>query len=378
MGAIFMGGNNMPEITPVVDNSSATPSPAPVTPEPVVTEPVVQSAPAQTFEPGSRDPKLLEALLQGADPNSLFKQPTPAAPVEPQPPVTPPATPPAQPPQPDPAVEPQVDIPDKFKNPDGSVNVPALAKSYIEAQKLIGDQGNRLGQVNQLINEFQQMKSVIEQLQQGGQPPAQVQQPGQPQQQPQPEPELTEEQELELYYENPVAYQKKQSEKLLKQVQNMLQEGLKPVVPLVQENLYNKQVATYQEQVEKFVADPQHGDFYELLPLMQNVIDQNPWIEQVPNAVEVAYNMAKGMRPAPPPPPTVEQLLQDQNYRQKILSDPTIQAEIRKSYVQDVQQGAPPMTIGSQPGGVSVSTPAERPKSAREAGTMLARMFRGS
>lgn len=342
-----------------VDNSaSSSPEPVQVAPEGATQAPT-QEQQAPVFQPGDRSPELLQAILDGADPTTLFSaQPEAAAEPEPQQPI-------AQ----EPPVQPEPQIPDKFRNSDGTLNANALLKSYMDIERAYGEQGNRMGQ---MIREFQQLRETI---QQGQQPQTQQAQPEH-----EPEPELTPEQELEKYYEDPVGFQRAREQKLLETVQKMVQEAIQPLNPVVEKMEYDRKVRDFAQQIAEFTADGRNADYYDLAPQMQQIINKyGDAITSLPNAVEVIYTMAKGTipPPAPPePPPTVEQMLTDPNIRQKIVSDPNIVAEITKGYVQEVKSGAPPVVLGTQQGGVPLAAPSEKPRSVREASSIFSRFLR--
>ena len=373
--------------TPVVDNSMPTASPAPAAPEPVTaasaSTPVAQPTPQ--FQPGDRSPELFEALLnlpEGTDPSTLFKSPETATPAAATQPPTTPAPAPAAPP----VTEPQ--IPDKFKNPDGTPNIAALVKSYTELERAYGEQGNKLGQMSQLQQELQQLKTlIITQLQNPAQPaqPAAVSEPEAPKF---PwEMELTPEEkeaELEEYYKDPLAAQTKRDQMTMQAMEHrfktMLEEKLAPLAPAVETYQQQVEVQTYKNRLQEFAqANPDFGDY---IPEIQAISKQiSPAalkaMEQAgQDSIRFLYDTAKSLKPpAAPPVPTVEELITKPEYRQKILSDPNIKNEILKSQIQAVQNGAPPTVISGQPGGVPPAAPAEHAGSVREAGRLAARFF---
>lgn len=368
-----------------VDNSVPSASPAPAAPEPAAA-PAPEATPAGTPEASpaqaagtpQRDPALLQAILDGADPNALFGNPEPtAAATEPQPAVT---EAPEQPGQ-DPQAALAVQIPDKFKNPDGTPNIEAMAKSYMELERAFGEQGNKLGTVTQLLQEIATK----------GQTNAQAAPPAQPQPAEEIpkfpwETEMTPEEKevaLEEYYADPLAAQAKRDQQTIMameyRMQKTLENVLKPLAPIVEKQQYEAEVNNYAAQLQNFAQA--HPDVQEILPAMQ-VIAQAMGSSAIKameanreNPLDAIYAAAKALhRPAPPPPPTPEQLIADPNYRQKIVTDPNIKNEILKSTITGIKDGQPPPVIGSQVG-VPPATPSEKPKSAREATSMLSRML---
>jgi len=361
-----------------VDNSASSASPAPAAPEPAAAptpEVTPESTKAQVSGPPQRDPAILNAILDGADPTKLFGQPEPSADPAPQPALTPEGTPPA-------TAEPRFQIPDKFLNPDGTPNVEAMAKSYTELERAFGEQGNKLGTMTQLLQDF---------VNKGGQPPAATA----PAAEPEPAEEIPKfpweeelspeerEQALEEFYADPLAAQEKRDQKTIKameyRIKKTLESVLKPLAPVVEKQRYDAEVNNYTNQLNDFAQA--HPDVQEVLPAMKIVAEAighnaiKAMEKAGQNPLEALYTVAKGLnRPAPPPPPTPEQLIADPNYRQKIVSDPNIKNEILKSSIAAIKDGQPPPVIGSQVG-VPPATPSEKPKSAREATSMLSRML---
>ncbi|MCL6557458.1 MAG: hypothetical protein K6U74_01410 [Firmicutes bacterium] len=244
-------------------------------------------------------------------------------------------------------------IPDKFKNPDRTVNTAALMKSYLGMEKVLGEQGQKLSIIPQLERQIQILQSQLSQV---------TQQPGQPQTQPQTapassEPELTPEQIKEMnekfledFYENPV-------QTIANMATRIAQDMVNPIAQTVEQS---KQVHEFTAQIEDFAE--KNPDVADLWPDMLKILDANKHLADLPNGLEVIYKMAKAEKygtppPAPPAPPTPEQLLQDPAFRAKILADPGIKNEILKGYVQEIKSGQPPVVIGNQPGSLPPAAP---------------------
>lgn len=372
---------------PQVDNP-IQPSPEPA-PEPA---PDMSANPDQPMEPQQqtidpRSPEALQALLDGADPKVLFGEQAESQaelelPLEPgqQEEQT------AEPPQP---TEPQLEVPDKFKNQDGTLNQEALLKSYIGLEKKLGEQGQQLGQMSQLQQQLQQLQGYIQQ--QAQMQWAAAQQPQPQEQQPETpkfpwEVEMSEEEKqkaIEEYYEDPLAAQAKRDQQTMQAMeykfQQKLQEALEPLTPVVQQYQYQQEVLGFQQQIQEFMQDEQHSDFAEYVPQMKEILQKHgAALKQLPNAVEVVYNWAKGMNPPQAPQPSVDELLQSPEVKQKLLNDESLKNEIIKGYMTQVRQGQPPATIGSQPGGTPVATPGEKIRSVREASSAFRRALQRS
>lgn len=319
---------------PIVDNSGGQLPVSGVTPA-ASAEPAQPAAAPQEIPPGV-DPRTVMknpiAELLGANINPG----TPEG-LEPLAPVGDPAAPaPAATAQPgitgeiDPAL-----VPDKFKNPDGTINYVELARGYREIESLAGRQGNQLNQ----------MQRQLQELQRGPQP-------GQPQQtapvQPEP-PQMTPEQIkemnerfLESFYENPI-------QTVYEMAANIAREAVQPIAQTVQQG---QQVQTFSSEIEAFAE--QNPDMVDVYPDMVSILEANPHIADFPNALDTLYKMAKGQKygTPPPAPPTLEQLLQDPANLQKVLENPAVKNAILSNYAQSVKAGQPPVVIGSQPGAV--------------------------
>jgi hypothetical protein len=320
-------------------------------------------------------------MPDGADPATLFQ--APAAAIPPQ--VAAPE-PPAQPGQgQQPALIDQ--IPDKFKNPDGTIKSEALLKSYVGMEKVLGEQGDRLGKTERQLQEF---------LQRAAQPPQPPVQPAQPAAPPAPAPEVPkfpwevemtpEEREaaLEEYYKDPLAAQAKRDQQTMKAMEHRigqtLEKVLSPLAPVVERQEYEAEVGQYNKQLAQFAqANP---DVQEMLPTMKKIAGMmngeaiKAMEKAGQNPIKALYETAKALyKPEPAPAPTPEQLINDPNYREKILSDPNIKNEILKSQIAAVQTGAPPPVIGAQLGGMPPAAPTEHAGSAKEAGRMAAKFF---
>lgn len=368
------------------------------------------SAAPVTFETGSRDPGLLAALLDGADPNALFvpkAEVNPAVETGPQPDAS------AEPATKSPdegelsGGEPRNDqildqIPDKFKNSDGSLNTESLMKSYIGMEKVLGEQGNKLGQMSQLQTQLQQLEEVVQRVAaakfepvqkaepegtsaaiQGQQDQQQGQQQGQQQQKGLLDIENlpTEQKEklLEEYYEDPLSFLSKTLSQQTKLIRESIVQSIAPAIaPVVEKYQADRELEMYNQQIAEFTAEGQHPDFHDLIPQMSEIVNKYGYesITKLPNPIEALYTMAKGMQPDASPLPTPEQLISNPEYRAKILSDPGIIAEIRKNYVQEVKNGSPPQVIGTQPGGTVPATASEKPRSVREASAIFSRHIR--
>ncbi len=228
--------------------------------------------------------------------------------------------------------EPKLEIPEKFRLPDGSLNQEALLRSYLEEEKKLHEQAAELAEIRKMMQELQ--GRLLQE------------QPKEPE-----TPQLTEEQIQELnekwlseFYSNPLQAINQILEPL---VQSRIQ-------PLAQQIEQQRQVEQWTQQVET-VRQKYSSDFDQLLPEMEKIVqEQGEALVNIPNAVEVIYQMAKARHYKPP-----EELLKDENFRKKILEDESIRNEILKDYANKVKEGQPPIMVGSQPGEIPAIPPEE-------------------
>lgn len=147
------------------------------------------------------------------------------------------------------------------------------------------------------------------------------------------------------YYEDPQAA----IQELLEQErQAIFDQYVKPLYTQVQQVESRRQ---FEAQVARLSS--QHPDFAELVPEIEKVFQEKPHIASLPDSVEVAYNLVKARQAQP------DALLQNQELRARILSDPQVKQEIIKQYLQEVKSGQPPAVIGNQPGESPVALPAD-------------------
>jgi hypothetical protein len=275
----------------MVDNS--------ISQAPANAAPDIQAAPAPipTFEPGTRTPDVLDALLSGADPAQLFggqpDQPPEGA-------IDPLSNEPANQPQ---ANEPGEDIPDKFKNQDGTLNVTALLKANKELEGVLGRQGDELGQYRGLQPRIEMLEGLLRQAIASGQMAP-------PQGQPQPEPpapaepekgfELTPELKAQLeeeFIDDPVGLYARlieiQKPFLMKEALKEQQPLLEKLQPLLEDYEFNQKVSTLAQDMAAF-AD-KTPDFWQYRPIIIELANKYPALESIQGAPEILYNMAKGM-----------------------------------------------------------------------------------
>jgi len=225
-----------------------------------------------------------------------------------------------------------------------------LIEAYQQAEKRISEYGQDGARARQ---ELEQLRGQVSQLQQF------LYQQRQPQQ-PQPtaeEIEAKKQEWLDRFYENP---QQALDEEINRRVRQHVE-------PIQRERQIEQSTKRFQQQVEE--AKQRYPDFDDLQPQMQEIInEQGQYLAALPNAVEVVYGMAKARNPQQQTsqPQNTEDILQNNEVRQRILQDPSIKQEILKQYAQEVKQKQPPPVLGDQHG-EPVASPPEEIKSTKDA-----------
>jgi len=232
---------------------------------------------------------------------------------------------------------------DKFKDED------AFIKSYIEMEKMNSKNREEVKELKQENEELKQTVNEIFKRLEGG------------------EGEQEEEEEdpsefMELFYTNP--------KEALRQV---IEETVTPQIqPIVQRIDMEDRSTEFMNKLAAF--EQEHPDLPEYSEQMAEIMRENPELRDHPNGIEIMYNMAKGMNATVQDP---KELLNDEEFlSQYVLSNDDIKKQIIEEYLQQVQEGAPPATIGSQPAGSTAMTPPKRPKNLQEAEDMALEMFK--
>lgn len=275
------------------------------------------------------------------------------------PPVTKPAIPPVTPPEPNvnvpPSVEPSQDIPEKFKNPDGSLNTEALLKSYVAEQSKIGEQGNRIGDYSRQI---QELTAKIQQLEQSPQPAPTTGEPTGDNLRP-PE-EFDSEEWFDRFYVDPKAA-------LQQLFSEAMQQTVKPLEPVIQHFQQEQERSFWREEVAK--AQDKYSDFEEYRGRAAEILREQPELLNLPNAIEACYKMAKaevlGTKVASQP--TLEDMLKDPNFVSQLSQNPEIQKQVMRTYSERVSAQPKPTVMGQQAGGVPSFTPPPEIKTVKDA-----------
>lgn len=286
---------------------------------------------------------------------------TPAAPATPEP-VNPlldesfGAEPPAQPDLPvQPTVE-ELDFAGR-KVPVVDPVIRDLHRDYSELQRTFQETNQNAKQLQEQNQMFQQMIQFFQQQQQA---PQQAQPPA-PAEPALPSPEDNE-QFMNQWYDSPIATVQ---ELIQRQVQQLVESQVKPVIePIQRERQYSQEIQQLSQR---------HADFQQHLPVMQQLVQQNPQLAE--QGLETVYWVARGQQAQAQPTYTPEQMLNDPQFRQQLLGNEGLRNEIVSTYMQQRQQTnqqVPPV-MGNQPGGSPPAMPEQRPKSIREASKMFSK-----
>lgn len=144
------------------------------------------------------------------------------------------------------------------------------------------------------------------------------------------------------------------------------------------ESIVSQQLAPFEQEKQQFEAYQQeqefmqsHPDFEDYRDWMEYIYSENPEIEQLPNALEVLYSMAKVRGSAEPTePPSFEEMLADPQNQQLILQNEQIRNMVFQNYQQTKIQANKelPTVMGNPVGSQTPMSAGERaPKSLSEA-----------
>ncbi|WP_134682569.1 hypothetical protein [Brevibacillus migulae] len=260
--------------------------------------------------------------------------------------------------------EPQVEYLD-FGGRQVPVNDPILRELHGDWSEL----NRSFHLVNQRAQQAEmQAQQMYQMMQQFMQQQQQVQQ--QPQQ-PQLTPEQIQQQNqafLDRLWEDPLNTINEHTQKVVQQaLEQQRAEILGEVSPIIEERKFNQSVqaleARYGESINPY-ADT-----------MAEILQANPHLEQLPNAMETLYLMAKGQMAnqiVQQVPRSVDDILANPQWREQILQNQQVRDQIVRGYVQNVQQKqtqAPP-TIGQAGAGLAQApiVPPNKPKTIQEGG----------
>lgn len=266
-------------------------------------------------------------------------------------------------PEPAPVVEPGPDVPDKFKNMDGSINTDLLLKSYLYAEKKISEQGGQLSEVGQLRQMIEQLQAQVAEPQPGqAQPPVSggLQSPGEEQF------ADIKEKFFEKFYDNP-------QDALSNLIETVIEKTLSPVLnPILARQQFDQDVAHWQREVDSVMA--KYPDFNQLKDSITAVLaEKGESFLDTPGALESAYWIAKGKTAQPVP--DIDALLKTPEVLARIKSDPEVQKAILSNFTQQVSAEPKPVVMGRTAGGTPPAAPPMEIKSTKDASKASAAYF---
>lgn len=195
-------------------------------------------------------------------------------------------------------------------------------------------------ELTQKAQELSEARQIAEQWQQLAQQKQQAAEPSTPQQTQQETGKISQERQqqlneeyMERMYENKFAADQwwneqpeivaLNQERQRAEFQAALNERLAPIEQ-------ERQALQAQQKANEFVQS--HPDFEEHKDVMQEILNENPSIEQLPNALDVLYAMAKVQKT--PTPSSFEDMLADPINQQKILENEQIRTKMFQNYQQ--------------------------------------------
>lgn len=233
---------------------------------------------------------------------------------------------------------------DKFKNPDGSLNYQSLAKSYINAQSKIGEQGNKMGEQSRVV---QELSARLSQLEQGL---AQTQVPQTPELEPDAPQEFNQDEWFDRFYSNP-------TEALKELLGGTVKEMIDPLTPIIQEHEFNQQKAFWDQKVSEVAS--RYSDFDQYRPQIAEMLKEMPEsFLDLDNSIEITYLMAKGKAYEAEPKTSVGDLLKNPDFLKILAENPEVQKTVFKAYGQQITNESKPPVIG---GHLGTMTPASTP-----------------
>lgn len=164
------------------------------------------------------------------------------------------------------------------------------------------------------------------------------------------------------FYEDPLAA-----------ISELVTKNVTPIVePINRDREAQEKDKAFNDEVQR--VSGKYSDFNDLVPQMAAVLEANPELNK--QGLETVYMYAKAnAATAQAPAPTPEQLLQDPQFVQQIMSNPQITSQIVSQYVN--QKAATnqqiPVVLGNQAGGSIPSMPTNTPTTLSEASKAFAK-----
>lgn len=167
---------------------------------------------------------------------------------------------------------------------------------------------------------------------------------------------------LDSLWENPIeTIDRHTNTRVQEALERQRQEFMQMVQPIVAERSFNENFNQLKQR---------YGDITPYIDEMRQVLAEQPYLEQLPNALEQTFLIARG-RVAQTPPPTIDDLLANPQTRDQVLKNEQIRQQIVNDYMRNVQQrqqSAPPVMGGATTGLAQTPiAPQNRPKTIQEA-----------
>lgn len=229
-------------------------------------------------------------------------------------------------------------------------------KSYEELERAYS---NLEGFTTQTRQELSSIKQLLEQKQTEVKPPEEA-----PKEESAEELSARKEAFLNKFYDDPL----KVIEDMNKKAEQRAEEIAKQMVaPIFKEREESKKQQEWNTKAIRFKEE--HPDMVQYSDKMVKFLETNPEIADKDNAIELAYNYAKGASNIISP----EEMLKDPDFIQKVISNENIRNELLKAAAESTRKGNPPSVISSgvSSGGKAVASPPQVPKTFKEAGQMF-------
>lgn len=134
-----------------------------------------------------------------------------------------------------------------------------------------------------------------------------------------------------------------------------------------------------QDATRQFLT--QNPNANEYIPLMQEILNQNPYISQAPNPLQIAYELATAKSVIGQGGDVVSGVLGNENYRNKLKQDETLRKEIITEYQNSLNNGGGtklPSIMGNSHTGSSISASSgESPMNLKQARESALRRLQG-
>jgi hypothetical protein len=256
----------------------------------------------------------------------------------------------------------------RFKNQDGTLNIEELAKSYVNANSKIGEQGNKMGDYSRQIQQLTERLQLIEQNAQ----PQQPQQNAQSEVNAEPPKEFNKDEWFDKFYADPLTalvegLGQDGVKKLFKELMDgAVSEAVKPLAPVLEKVEFDRQKEFWESKVAAVASQYEDFDQYrgQIAELLKGMPDAFLDLE---NSIEIAYLMTKGRSANAEPKTTIDDMLKNPEVLQVLSKNQDIQKNVLKVYNEQISSQSKPPLIGSHQGTTPPLSPPAEIKSTRDA-----------